>query len=245
MKRDVEELPKAQRVGGPPGNCPLGIEPFEVAQEQHPEVPARRQARLADAVSVELRALLLGERVEARLVEQAVQTLVERMAGAPRQLRVGHPTSTAAAPVGGVYPSPWNECRVRDRSCRSLRGRFTTACWGRAPASPATGGSRGDVPDPARQPRYQWREELFGRSRRSSCAPRSGSGSAKRSGREPVSCRFRRGGRAARPAEKRRWLDEPTSVLQRGDRLVVRELSRARPVAGSRACDGLRRLEVR
>ena len=31
VERDIEELPKAPRIGGPPGNRPFGIEPFEVA----------------------------------------------------------------------------------------------------------------------------------------------------------------------------------------------------------------------
>ena len=69
VKRDVEERPQAQGIGGPPGNRPLGIEPLEVAREQHPEVSARRQARPTHAVGVELRALLLGEDVEAGLVD--------------------------------------------------------------------------------------------------------------------------------------------------------------------------------
>ena len=120
VKRDVEERPQAQRIGGPPGNRPLGIEPLEVAQEQHPEVSARRQARPTHAVGVELRALLLGEGVEAGLVEHPIQAFVERVARAARQLAAGDPHRPLPPPGASFAHGHTPQCRARDRSCRSL-----------------------------------------------------------------------------------------------------------------------------
>ena len=87
----VEELPEAQRIASPPRNRAFRIQAFEVAQKQHPEVAARRQTWPADPVRVELRTLRLDQGVEARLVEDTVQPLVERVARASRQIRAGHP----------------------------------------------------------------------------------------------------------------------------------------------------------
>ena len=72
MQRDVQKLPKAQRIGDPPRYHPLRIEFFEATQKQHPEVAAQRQTRPADAVGIERRALLLDEGIEARLVKHAI-----------------------------------------------------------------------------------------------------------------------------------------------------------------------------
>ena len=58
--------------------------------------------------------------------DESCHTGVAPASAADRRL-VGS-TAEGGAHVGGVFPSPWNECRARDRSCRSLRGRFTTAC---------------------------------------------------------------------------------------------------------------------
>ena len=80
VQRHVEELPQAQRIGGPPRNRPFRVQPLEVAEQQHPEVATRRQTRPTDPVGVELCALLLDEGVEAGLVENTIQELVERMA---------------------------------------------------------------------------------------------------------------------------------------------------------------------
>ena len=84
VPRDVQGLPQAPRIGRPPRHCSFRLQALEVAEQQPSEVATRRQRRLADPVGVELRTLLLDEGIEADLVEQAVQTLVERMARAPR-----------------------------------------------------------------------------------------------------------------------------------------------------------------
>ena len=92
VQREVEELSEAQRIGRAPRNRPFRVQTLEVAEQQYPEIPARRQTRSADPVGVELRALLLDVGIEAGVVEHTIQSLVERVACAPRQVR------TSAAP---------------------------------------------------------------------------------------------------------------------------------------------------
>ena len=71
-----------------PRDGPLGVQAFEVTQQQHPEVPARRQARAAHAVGIELGALGLDEGVEVGVVKDAIQPLVERVPRASPQVPV-------------------------------------------------------------------------------------------------------------------------------------------------------------
>ena len=91
VQRDVQELSDAQGISGSPRHRPLRVQALEIAEQQHPDVPARRQTRPADSVGVERRALLLDEGIEAGLIEHTIQSLVERVARAPRQVRAGHP----------------------------------------------------------------------------------------------------------------------------------------------------------
>ena len=99
VQLEVQKVPDAQRVGGAPGDRPLRVQPFEVAQQQQPKVAARRQTRAADAVGIEPRALVLDEGVEARVVEHLVQSLVERMPRALRQIRRGDPHTRLSVPL--------------------------------------------------------------------------------------------------------------------------------------------------
>jgi Homeodomain-like domain-containing protein len=64
----------------------LGVEPFEVAEQQQPEVPARRQTGPPHHGRVECLTLRLGKPLEAGLVEDGVQPRVERMARRNRQV---------------------------------------------------------------------------------------------------------------------------------------------------------------
>ena len=103
------------------------VQALKVAEQQQPEIAARRQTRPTDPVRVERRALRLHKRIEPRVVEHPIQPLVKRVPSALRQIRRGHPhrrlpRSAAACPHRHV-----RECRTRDRSCRSPeRGTFTT-----------------------------------------------------------------------------------------------------------------------
>ena len=80
QQREVQELPEAYRIGDGPRHGPLRFQTLEVAEQQHSELATWGQRRPADAVGVELRALLLDEGIEARLVGHAVQSFLARQA---------------------------------------------------------------------------------------------------------------------------------------------------------------------
>ena len=111
-----QEPPRAQRIGRAPRHRPFRLEAFDVADHQHPEVAARRQRRSADPIGVELRALLLDEGVEARLVEHAAQA--ERVARRLRQVRVGHPHRRLPRTSAAFAYRHWYQCTDRDRALR-------------------------------------------------------------------------------------------------------------------------------
>src|SRR6185436_6182784 len=70
---------------------PLGVEALEVADEEHAEVDARRDGVAADVGGVVLLAEVLGEAVEAVVVEELVELVIEDMAGGLRQVGSGDP----------------------------------------------------------------------------------------------------------------------------------------------------------
>jgi len=74
--------PSSSRCGGrgTPRNGTLGVQAFEIADQQQAEVAARRQARSA-LVGIEPFAQTLDELVEVVLVENLIQPRVERMGG--------------------------------------------------------------------------------------------------------------------------------------------------------------------
>lgn len=74
-----QEHPQRQRVRAPPLQTPLRLDSLEVADEEHPEVHARRDggpSRLVERLEVGC-AELLHTRVELRLRQQLVELLVE------------------------------------------------------------------------------------------------------------------------------------------------------------------------
>jgi hypothetical protein len=76
-----EKLAQGKRIGRPPRDRALGVQAFEIADEQQPEVAARRQSWPA-IIRVEPLAQALDEAVEVVLVEDLIQSRVERMGGA-------------------------------------------------------------------------------------------------------------------------------------------------------------------
>ena len=66
-------------------NAALGIDPFEVADQEQPEVRAGCQTGSAMR-RVERRALRLDEVIEAVCVEERIQSLIKRMPDGPRQI---------------------------------------------------------------------------------------------------------------------------------------------------------------
>ena len=126
MQRDVQELPQAQRIRRAPRDRAFRVQALEVAEQQQPEVAPRRQTRPAHPIGVERRALALDEGVEPSLVEDAIQSFIERVASASRQVGAGHPHRRLPRAAAAFPHGHGQECSTRDRSCRSLSGTFTT-----------------------------------------------------------------------------------------------------------------------
>ena len=73
-----EKRAQPKRIRGTPRNGTLGVQAFEIADQQQAEVAARRQARSA-LVRVEPLAQSFNEVVEVVLVENLIQSCVERV----------------------------------------------------------------------------------------------------------------------------------------------------------------------
>ena len=84
----------------------LGIDPFELPDQQHPDIGARRQARATHAVRVERRALAFHERIEAMRVEHMFQPLVETDGRPAWAARSRQSTIPASGRGPCVAPSP-------------------------------------------------------------------------------------------------------------------------------------------
>ena len=80
-----QKAPQRQRVVRPPGDSALGIDAFEVANQQQPEVNSRRQTRPPPPRRIEPPAPPLRKLVEVALLQQLVQALIERVTRTLRQ----------------------------------------------------------------------------------------------------------------------------------------------------------------
>src|SRR6266568_7225836 len=80
-----EKFAQRKRIGRTPRNRALGVQAFEVPNQQQPEIATRREPRAA-IVGIKPLAQALDEAVEVVLIENLVQSSVERMCGAARQV---------------------------------------------------------------------------------------------------------------------------------------------------------------
>src|SRR5580658_6163379 len=87
---ETEKRSQRQRVGRAPRNSALGIDPFEIPNQQRTKVNSGREARTPD-FSVETLASRFGKAIKSALVQQPVQTLIEWMADRCRQPRCFDP----------------------------------------------------------------------------------------------------------------------------------------------------------
>ena len=99
IQTDPQELPQAQRIGGSPGDPAFGIDALEIANQQQAEIRSRRQRRTSILVRVELGAFGFGKLVELLLIQQFVQTRVERMTGSRGQFGMRDPELLLPLPV--------------------------------------------------------------------------------------------------------------------------------------------------
>jgi len=91
VELEAQKAANAQGVRRTPRDRTLGVETFEVPQQQHAEIPARLEAGTAHAVGVKPLAQRLDVSIKVGVVENLIQPRVERMRGAARQVLRGHP----------------------------------------------------------------------------------------------------------------------------------------------------------
>ena len=110
-----EKLAQGKRIGCAPRDRALGVQSFEVTDQQQPEVTARRQAG-ATLVRVEPLTQSLDEAVEVVLVENLIQSRVERVGGTARQVLGCHPhRGLIRMPLSFAHRH--RRSVVRDRAC--------------------------------------------------------------------------------------------------------------------------------
>ena len=81
VQLEPQETPHAQRIGRPPRDPALRVEPFEVPEQQQAEIATRGQAWTPQLVGVESLTARLDVPIEVRFVEDLVQAPIERMRG--------------------------------------------------------------------------------------------------------------------------------------------------------------------
>jgi hypothetical protein len=100
-----EKLAERKRVSRPPRNRTLGTQAVEIPDQQRAEAASRRQPR-PTIVRVESLAQSFDVPIEVGLVEDLVQSRVERVRGTPRQILGYQPNRGLPRVPFFVCPSP-------------------------------------------------------------------------------------------------------------------------------------------
>src|SRR5436190_2340605 len=88
---NAEELCQRAAIAAPPGDAALGGDAFEVADEDHAKVNARRDRWPTELGGIVWLATLFDPLVELGLRQELIEFLVEGMPRRLRQLRRGNP----------------------------------------------------------------------------------------------------------------------------------------------------------
>ena len=99
LEAQAQKAAQRERVGGAPRDAALRINPFDVADQQQPEIRARRQTRAADRCGVKHDTSGFDELVETVRVQDVIQPLIERMPARRGQLVRGNPQFRRACPL--------------------------------------------------------------------------------------------------------------------------------------------------
>jgi hypothetical protein len=84
------KLAQGKRIRGTPGNRTLRVQPFEIPDQQQPEVAPWRQPRPA-GVRLESLTESFDIPIEVVLIENLIHPRVERMRGSARKILGGYP----------------------------------------------------------------------------------------------------------------------------------------------------------
>ena len=98
VQSEGEKLPQRKGVGQTPGDAALAVETLEEPDRHDAEVQTWGQRRTSQFGMVKGSALIFAELVETSLVENRIQTDIERVAGRLGQLATGvNPKSETAS----------------------------------------------------------------------------------------------------------------------------------------------------
>ena len=85
--RQPQEIAEREQIRATPRDAALAVDPLEVADHVHAEIPPRRERRRAHPRRVIWLAHPFNERVEPRFPKQVLQAIVERVSRRARHLR--------------------------------------------------------------------------------------------------------------------------------------------------------------
>jgi hypothetical protein len=109
---------RAGQTNPPPRDRALGIQAFEIADQQQPEVAPGRQP-WPSLVSVESLAESLDELIKMVVVDDSIRARIEPVRGAPRQILCGQPHRRLSKAPWSFAHRHRRQCNRADRSCRS------------------------------------------------------------------------------------------------------------------------------
>jgi hypothetical protein len=122
-----EKFAQRKRISRPPRDPAFRVQAFEIPDEQQPKVSTAWQPRSA-VLRVESLADSLDVPVEVMLLKDLIQSRVERMRSATRQVVRHHPHRCLFRASPSFAHRHRRQCSTRDRSSRSLIHRFTSSC---------------------------------------------------------------------------------------------------------------------
>ena len=102
VQRDIQKRPQRQRILRPPGDPSLGINPFEIADQQQPKIDPWRQAGPPLLLRIKPPAQPLHKVIEMVSLQQLVQTLIERVTRTSRQRVVRNPDRFLPSPLRAI-----------------------------------------------------------------------------------------------------------------------------------------------
>ena len=109
---NAEKVAQRQRVRRAPRDAALGVDALEVADQQQPEVDARRQTRAGPSSRRRRLAQRFDEVVEA-LLRAASDSAARRTGDSPPSADRSSRSTSSVVDCVSVCPSPWAECSTR------------------------------------------------------------------------------------------------------------------------------------
>src|SRR5208282_3647370 len=119
----AQEVPQGSAVVASPGDAPFRVKPLEVADQQHPEVHARRDARPPQFIVIKLLAQGFDEPVEAVPGQKGVELPIERMPRSIRYIRCRDPQFLLPLRLAFAHGHRWSSLTAMNQTYHLLQRR--------------------------------------------------------------------------------------------------------------------------